>query len=79
VNELELLSLVAGDVGTIASVRRLGPGTKRLADLGFVRGARLEMVRPGEPCIVRIEGTQVAISGGYQASIELVSAPPDSC
>jgi Fe2+ transport system protein FeoA len=67
-------SLSAGDVRTVASVRRGGPAVKRLADMGFVRGARLEMIRPGEPCIVQLDGSRVALGSGFQASIELSDA-----
>lgn len=69
-------SLSAGDVRTVASIRRGGSAVKRLADMGFVRGARIVMVRPGEPCIVQLDGSRVALGGGYQASIELCDAAP---
>lgn len=45
--------------GQIAEVNEVvGPleQVRRLAELGLRRGARLELVRAGSPCIVRIDG-----------------------
>ena len=66
--------LRAGDVGVIDSiVAPCGTG-KRLADMGFVRGARVEMVRPGAPCIVRLDATCVGLGQAHQTSIRLSPA-----
>jgi Fe2+ transport system protein FeoA len=67
----DLPSLKAGDRGTVAAVRVSAAAAKRLADMGFVRGARLEMVKPGCPCIVRIGGTCVGLGAGHQPHIQL--------
>lgn len=66
-----LPSLKTGDVGIIERIASNLGAAKRLADMGFVRGARLEMVRAGVPCIVRIEGACVGLGRAHQASIEL--------
>ena len=49
---------------------------KRLADMGFVTGAQIRMIRPGDPCIVGIGGTFVGLGGANQACV-LVSATPE--
>lgn len=72
-----LPALEIGDVGTVAVVRaRDGGGAKRLADFGFVRGARVEMVRPGRPCIVRVDSACIGLGSGYQGRIELEVVAP---
>lgn len=68
------LKLQSGERGTIAAISGFQSGSKRLADLGFVRGAQVTMVRQGNPCIVRIDGRCVGLGAGYQESIELMSA-----
>ena len=65
--------LRAGDVATIAAITGSHGAAKRLADMGFVRGARLEMLAPGTPCIVRIDGTSVGLGAGYQEAILLAA------
>ena len=69
-----LPNLKAGDAGIVERIAADRGAAKRLADLGFVHGARLEMVRPGAPCIVRIGGTCVGLGRLHQASIQLTSA-----
>jgi len=66
-----LRSLGAGDAGVIDRINTLQRAAKRLADMGFVCGARLEMIRPGKPCIVRIGGVCVGLGAGHQAAIQL--------
>ena len=67
-----LPTLDVGDVATIAGVTGSMRSTKRLADMGFVHGARIEMIRPGLPCIVRISGVCIGLGADYQYSIQLV-------
>ena len=63
--------LKAGDTALIKGIASSQHAAKRLADLGFVPGMRLEMIRPGHPCIVRVNGTCVGLGGAHQASIGL--------
>ena len=67
----KLPSLNVGDVGIVERISAGEAAAKRLADMGFVRGARLVMVRRGAPCIVRIGGACVGLGLAHQASIEL--------
>ncbi|MCH8149746.1 MAG: FeoA domain-containing protein [Planctomycetes bacterium] len=66
-----LPALEAGELGTIASIDGAGLTSKRLADMGFVRGAHLTMIRPGEPCLVRLGGRCVGLGLGHQNNIQL--------
>lgn len=64
-----LYTLRSGDVALIYGVKTELPVGKRLADLGFISGARIEMIRPGRPCIVRINGTRVGVGRAYQERV----------
>lgn len=69
--QLGLPVLKPGQAGRVAEVKALNGAAKRLADLGFVKGALLEMIRPGKPCIVRIGGSRVGLGAGHQDCISL--------
>ena len=66
--------LKAGEYGTIESINGTHAAAKRLADMGFIRGALVTMIRPGEPCIVRIGGRCVGLGDAHQNSILLATA-----
>lgn len=68
---VKLHGLGRGDRGTICEIGASGISAKRLADLGFVRGARVEMIRTGAPCLVRLEGTLIGLGAGHQEQIEV--------
>ena len=68
-----LPDLRSGDVGTIAAINGSSASAKRLADMGFVRGACIEMLRPGVPCIVRVAGMHVGLGAAYQEAILLAA------
>lgn len=68
----DLLNLKAGDIGVVDGIASSLGGSKRLADMGFIRGAKLEMIRPGSPCIVRIDDMCVGLGVGHQANIRLI-------
>ena len=72
---MHLPSLRVGESGVVDSVSGLRSCAKRLADIGFVPGAMIEMLRSGDPCIVRlhVDGTCVGLGGGHQESINLLS------
>lgn len=66
--------LRAGDSATVNSIAPAVYAAKRLADLGFVRGASVTMVSTGRPCIVRIAGRCVGLGLAHQESIALLAA-----
>ena len=55
----------------VVGIRADAASAKRLADIGFVPGTRVEMVRRGSPCIVRVNGTGVGLGAAHQRSILL--------
>ena len=71
--QASLEALGSGEVAFVDRITASAGAAKRLADMGFVRGARLEMVRPGVPCIVRVGGTCVGLGHDHQLSIRLGS------
>ena len=58
-----------GETAAIMSIAATQTAAKRLADMGFVRGAVVEMIRPGKPCLVRISGTCVGLGVEHQRNI----------
>ena len=68
-----LPQLKTGEIETIKAVIGAPIDAKRLADMGFVCGAEVEMVRPGRPCIVRIDGVCIALGAAHQHRIRLAS------
>lgn len=63
-----------GEAAMIVSIAASQTSAKRLADMGFVRGAVVEMIRPGRPCIVRIGATCVGLGVDHQRSIVVHAA-----
>jgi len=66
-----LPDLAVGDRCLVSLIAASSAGSKRLADMGFVRGAELTMIRPGSPCIVRIDGRCVGLGAAHQENIHL--------
>lgn len=68
---MRLPQLHQGEKGTIEAIHEQGSLAKRLADMGFVRGVEITMVKPGSPCIVSIEGRNVGLGAAGQRRIQL--------
>lgn len=66
-----LRSLRISEVAVVAGVEATQVAAKRLADMGFTPGVRVEMLRPGRPCLVRLNGTCMGVGARYQKSILL--------
>jgi ferrous iron transport protein A len=56
VSTIPITALRRGEVAEIAQVVGSPEHVRRLEELGLRGGARLEVVRAGSPCIVRIGG-----------------------
>jgi ferrous iron transport protein A len=54
---IPLTTLRRGDVAEVAQLVGAPDQIRRLEELGLRGGARLEMIRAGSPCIVRVAGT----------------------
>jgi ferrous iron transport protein A len=53
----------AGQYATLVDVIGRCDHVQRLKELGFCSGVHLEMVRAGNPCIVRLAGQSLCIRG----------------
>lgn len=71
---ISVRGLEPGDSSTIVGIAAEHGSAKRLADMGFVAGARVRMVRRGNPCIVGIGGTFVGLGAANQTCV-LVERP----
>jgi Fe2+ transport system protein FeoA len=56
---LQLLD--AGQVAAVTDVVGQRDAVHRLHELGLRRGAEVEMIQPGSPCIVRLEGHRLCL------------------
>jgi Fe2+ transport system protein FeoA len=60
------------DKGQLARVEEIdaAPRTaRRLAEMGVMPGATVEMLRPGHPCIVRVNQTRLSLSRALQLQV----------
>lgn len=65
-----------------AVVRRIeteGDDVQRLKALGICVGRRLEVVRAGDPLIVRVFGSRLGLSASLASRVWLEVCTPDHC
>lgn len=74
---LPLSMLRAGELGLVHSVIGGMDLVRHLAEIGLQSGTRLEMIRPGTPCILRVDGTKLCVRGDelLQVMVSPLSAP----
>jgi Fe2+ transport system protein FeoA len=55
----------------MANVRLVcgGQTARRLAEIGFVPGATVEMLRRGDPCILRLERARLSLGEALQRDV----------
>lgn len=76
--EHNLLRLLKhNESAVIVKIQTSHVATKRLADIGFVQGTRVIMVRPGKPCIVKINSMTVGLGEALQNSILVDGLQPE--
>jgi ferrous iron transport protein A len=61
--------LKGGEWGKVRQVVGRADHVRRLEELGMRDGARLEMVRAGTPCIVRLAGSTLCFRDGEMLSV----------
>ena len=76
VSEDTLVGLAPGQTALVDEISARPTMAKRLADMGFVHGTQIEMIRRGAPCIVRVGGTCVGLGIAHQASVLLCPTMP---
>ena len=73
-DDLALDRLQPGETGYVVSLDRNHPLRRRLLELGFVRGARVSVVRcapMGDPVELRIGGTELALRASDLSGIRV--------
>ncbi|MFO0904392.1 MAG: FeoA family protein [Pirellulales bacterium] len=66
---LPLMQLAPGQRGEVSQLMGLPDQVHRLEELGLRTGATVEMLQPGSPCIVRIEGSKLCFRGNEAFSV----------
>ena len=56
---IPLSFLRAGQVGRVGEVLGTSDMVHRLREMGLYDGAPVEMIRPGSPCIIRLQGQRL--------------------
>jgi len=54
-----LCLLRAGQAGRVGGVIGTGDMVHRLREMGLYDGAQVQMIRPGSPCIIRLQGQRL--------------------
>jgi len=65
-----------------AVVRRIetnGDDTQRLKTLGICVGRRIEVIKSGDPLIVRVFGSRLGLSASLASGVWLEVCTPDHC
>lgn len=73
--------LVAGQSAYISHVLGQADHVHRVEELGLCRGTRVEMFRPGNPCIIRMAGNKVCIRADDRLNVlvTLSDTSPTPC
>lgn len=66
-----MTALLKGQTGRIERVEGPARVTRRLAEMGVTPGATVEMLRPGQPCILRVHHTRLSMGGRLQARVSV--------
>ncbi len=64
-----LTFLRADQMGRIGEVLGGGGVVQRLREMGLRDGAEVRMVRPGSPCIIRLDGRKLCVRSDQVASV----------
>ena len=66
---MPMTMLQSGQVAEIGDLFGLPEMVQRLEELGIRRGVPVEMVQPGNPCIVRVAGSKFCFREGEIARV----------
>jgi ferrous iron transport protein A len=69
---IPLEQLRPGQAARISRVSGPAEDVHRLEEFGLRDGSRVEMFRPGNPCILRLGGVKVCIRAGRQLRVYVV-------
>ena len=66
-----LIRLAAGEAANVAGIHAEEVDAVRLKSLGVCVGRRIELIKSGDPLIVRILGTRLGLSARLAAAVEV--------
>jgi ferrous iron transport protein A len=69
---IRLDQLRSGQTARISRVLGRADQVHRLQEFGLQGGMRIEMFRPGNPCILRVAGNKLCLRGDDLLNIEVV-------
>jgi Fe2+ transport system protein FeoA len=74
---IPLEELHAGQAGHISRIAGHPDHVHRLAEFGLRGGTRIEMFRPGNPCILRVGGNKVCLRADELLDVQVLPLPSD--
>ena len=77
VDFVPLHQLDSGQPAEISSVKGEPVQVHRLHEFGLRRGTRIQMFRPGNPCIIRMAGSKVCVR--LDNSLQVLVKPVSGC
>lgn len=66
---MPLQDLRPGQIAHIDSLDGVADQLRRLREIGLRQGSRIEMIRPGCPCIIRLDGSKLCYRGCHRTRI----------
>ncbi len=79
VDLVPLMCLRAGQLGRVCEVLGTGDLIHRLREMGLRDGAEVQMIRPGSPCIIRLDGQKLGFRTDELARVMVRTESPFSC
>jgi len=68
-NAIPLSLLRRGEIANVLQLVGTPESVRRLHELGIRNGARIEIIRGGSPCIVRLEGSTLCFRDDEQVRV----------
>jgi len=77
--EIPLPRLLPGQCAVVRRVESESEEVQRLKTMGVCVGRRVEVVRAGDPLIIKIFGSRIGISASLASRVWLEVCTPDHC
>lgn len=77
--EQRLDKLPARQCAVVRRIETDGDDMRRLKTLGICVGRRIEIIKPGDPMIVRVFGSRLGLSASLASGVWLEVCTPEHC